>query len=98
MADEYWEFYRKQSKILKDRKVKFDEPGGKVRHIADLWKGEKAKAAEVKAAVARANAAEEEAKAAIARANAAEEKFNAAFKSWEDIKRFGDDKIKKSKK
>jgi len=41
MADAYWTFYRQISKILKDGKVKFDEPRGKVRFISDAWKKEK---------------------------------------------------------
>ena len=41
MADAYWTFYRQISKILKDGKVKFDEPRGKVRFISDACKKEK---------------------------------------------------------
>jgi hypothetical protein len=41
MANAYWTFYRQISKILKDGKVKFDEPRGKVRFISDAWKKEK---------------------------------------------------------
>ena len=91
MADAYWEFYREQAKILKNSKVKFDEPGAKVRYIAELWKNEK-KNAETLAII------REEALKAEERAKAAEAGKEKAKKAWEDIKRFGDDKIKGSKK
>jgi len=41
MPNAYWTFYRQIAKILKDGKVKFDEPRGKVRFISDAWKKEK---------------------------------------------------------
>jgi hypothetical protein len=91
MADAYWEFYREQSKILKDRKVKFDEPGGKVRFIAELWKKEK-KNAETLAII------REEALKAEERAKAAEVGQEKAKKAWEDIKRIGDNKMMGAKK
>ena len=91
MADAYWEFYREQAKILKNSKVKFDEPGAKVRYIAELWKHEKKYAK----AIARIR---EEKKKAEEMAKAAEAGQEKAKKAWEDIKRFGDDKIKGSKK
>ena len=85
MADAYWEFYREQAKILKNSKVKFDEPGAKVRYIAELWKNEKKQKEETLIKIVQA----------MKDAQAGEEK---AKKAWEDIKRFGDDKMKVSKK
>ena len=82
MADAYWEFYREQAKILKNSKVKFDEPGAKVRYIAYLWKNEKKQKEETLIKIVQA----------MKDAKAGEEK------AWEDIKRFGDDKMKVSKK
>ena len=70
MADAYWEFYSEQSKFLKDRKVNFDEPGGKVRFISDAWKKEKNNAKTIAYMIEVAKKAEERAKAAEERAKA----------------------------
>jgi predicted ATP-dependent protease len=81
--DDYWNFYRQQSNLLKIRGIEIKLIGEKKNYINDLWKKEKKLRKKANAAEERAKQAKEEAERAIMEKEEAQEKAKQAKEAQE---------------